>query len=80
MNSEFHRSRRQQFYGNMGDNEALILFAGSAPRKTADADYRFFANRNFYYMTGILQKESVLLAVTHAGYVVESLFILPKDP
>ena len=80
MNSEFHRSRRQQFYGNMGDNEALILFAGSAPRKTADANYRFFANRNFYYMTGILQKESVLLAVKHGGDVVETLFILPKDP
>ncbi len=79
MNSEFHRSRRQQFYGNMGDNEALILFAGSAPRKTADSSYRFFANRNFYYMTGILQKESVLLAMKHGGDVVETLFILPKD-
>jgi Xaa-Pro aminopeptidase len=79
MNAEFHRARRQQFYGNMSDNEALILFAGSAPRKTADASYRFFANRNFYYMTGILQKESVLLAVKRDGDVEETLFMLPKD-
>ena len=79
MNAEFHRSRREQFYGNMSDNEALILFAGSAPRKTADASYRFFANRNFYYMTGILQKESVLLAVKRDGDVEETLFMLPKD-
>jgi Xaa-Pro aminopeptidase len=79
MNAEFHRSRREPFYGNMGDNEALILFAGSAPRKTADASYRFFANRDFYYMTGILQKESVLLAVKRDGEVEETLFMLPKD-
>jgi Xaa-Pro aminopeptidase len=80
MTSDFYRSRRQQFYGNMGDNEALILFAGSAPKRTGDATYRFFANRNFYYMTGILQKESVLLAVKQGGAVVETLFMLPKDP
>jgi Xaa-Pro aminopeptidase len=79
MNSELHRTRRQKFYETMGENEALILFAGSAPRKTADANYRFFANRNFYYLTGLLQKESVLLAVKHGGAVVETLFVLPKD-
>ena len=79
MTSEFYSSRRQQFYENMSDNEALILFAGSAPKKTGDATYRFFANRNFYYMTGVLQKESVLLAVKQGGAVVETLFMLPKD-
>ncbi|MDP6630158.1 MAG: aminopeptidase P N-terminal domain-containing protein [Kiritimatiellia bacterium] len=80
MKAEFHRSRREQFYRNMSDHDALVLFAGSAPRKTADASYRFFANRNFYYMTGILQKESVLLAVKRDGDVEETLFVLPKDP
>ena len=69
MNAEFHRSRREQFYRNMSDHEALVLFAGSAPRKTTDASYRYFANRNFYYMTGVLQKESVLLAVKRDGDV-----------
>lgn len=75
-----HALRRQRFYKHLKDGEALILFAGSAPRKTADACYPFFANRNFYYLTGILQAESVFMAVKHRGEVAETLFVHPKDP
>ncbi len=64
----------------MGEGEALILFAGSAPRKTADAFYPFFTNRNFYYLTGILQANSSFLAVNKGGNIEETLFIHPKDP
>jgi Xaa-Pro aminopeptidase len=64
----------------MGKGAALILFAGAAPRKTADARYPFFANRNFFYLTGILQAESVFLAVNRGGETDEYLFILPKNP
>lgn len=72
--------RRQRLYKNLTDGEALILFAGSAPRKSADACYRYFANRNFYYLTGILQSESVFLAVKSGGTVEETLFVHPKSP
>lgn len=58
----------------------MILFAGTAPRKTADACYPFFANRNFYYLTGILQVESIFFAVNRGGNVEETLFIQDKDP
>lgn len=74
-----HLPRREKFYQNLADGEAVILFAGSAPRKTADANYQYFANRNFYYLTGILQCETVFLAVKSAGKVEETLFIHPKD-
>ena len=75
-----HQVRRKRFYQNLDPGEALILFAGSAPRKTADASYRFFGNRNFHYLTGILQAESVFLAVNHGGDVEETLFIHEKNP
>lgn len=64
----------------MSDGEALILFAGVAPRKSADASYRFFANRNFHYLTGIVQSGSVFLAHKSGGEVAETLFVHPKDP
>jgi Xaa-Pro aminopeptidase len=80
VNESIHRNRRQRFYSHLKQNEALILFAGSAPRKTADAKYPFFANRNFYYLTGILQAESVFMAINHGGEIEELLFIHPKDP
>jgi Xaa-Pro aminopeptidase len=75
-----HQLRRKQFYKNLSEGEALILFAGSAPRKTADACYPFFANRNFFYLTGILQVNSIFMAVNKGGEVEETLFIHPKEP
>lgn len=80
MSSNLHRLRRQQFYEHLNEGEALILFAGSVSRKTADAHYPFFANRNFYYLTGILQADSVLLAVSGGGGIEETLFVHKKDP
>jgi Xaa-Pro aminopeptidase len=75
-----HRTRRNRLYAHLKPGEAMILFAGKAPRKTADARYPFFANRNFFYLTGVLQSESVFMAA-HLGSVVEEfLFILPKEP
>lgn len=81
MENSIHRTRREQFYEKMEEGEAAILFAGSAPRKSADANYRYFANRNFYYLTGILQGESIFLAVKGGGGAIEeTLFVHQKDP
>jgi Xaa-Pro aminopeptidase len=75
-----HQLRRKQFYQNLNAGEAVILFAGAAPRKTADACYPFFANRNFYYLTGILQVDSIFFAINKGGNIEEALFIQDKDP
>jgi Xaa-Pro aminopeptidase len=75
-----HLLRRKRFYENLNVGECLILFAGSAPRKTADASYPFFANRNFFYLTGITQSNSVFMAVNKGGEIEETLFIHKKDP
>jgi Xaa-Pro aminopeptidase len=64
----------------LNEGEALILFVGSAPKKSADAHYPYFANRNFYYLTGILQSESIFLAVKNEGHFEETLFVHPKGP
>lgn len=74
-----HQLRRKEFYKNLNAGEALILFAGSPPRKTADASYPFFANRNFYYLTGILQVDSMFIAINHGEKIEETLFIHPKS-
>lgn len=74
-----HQIRRKRFYENLNDGECLIMFAGSAPRKTADANYSYFANRNFFYLTGITQTGSIIMAVKNGGKIEETLFILKKD-
>lgn len=80
MHGDDHPSRRQRLYEHMRDGEALVLFSGTPPRKTADASYPFFANGNFYYLTGILQPSSIFLAVKIDGAVEETLFVHKKDP
>jgi len=74
-----HQMRRKRLYEHLEDGHVLILFAGVPPRKTADASYAFFANRNFFYLTGILQVNSVFMAVKRGHEVEETLFVNKKD-
>lgn len=80
MEREFYQGNRNRLYGQLEPGSILLLFAGVELRKSADAEYPFFANRNFVYMTGIEQKRSVLMACKDAeGKVWERLYLLPKD-
>jgi len=79
MDKTFHKQNREALYRNIEKNSVVLLFSGTAPRKTADEYYPFFANRNFVYMTGIQKPDSVFMAVVGNETVQETLFILPKD-
>ena len=81
MKKEFHMTNRTRFYEAMKPASLAVMFAGVELRKTNDEFYPFFADRSFIYLTGIEQKESVLLAVKEAsGAVSERLYLLPPDP
>ena len=81
MKKEFHMGNRARFYESMENNTLLALFSGVELRKTNDEYYPFFADRDFVYMTGIEQKNSILLAGKDAGGKVwERLYILSSDP
>lgn len=80
MEPNIHQTRRRNLYEELDEGEAILLFAGSAPRKSADASYPFFANRNFYYLTGILQEDSIFLATKTGTGVEETLFVHEKNP
>lgn len=80
MNKEFHFHNRQKLYTMLQPGSLMVLFSGNEIRKSADANYLFYANRNFVYLTGISQKESVLLVQKHwDGSIMECLYLLPKD-
>ena len=80
MEKEFHIGNRQRLYEMLDNHSLMVLFAGEEIRKSADAYYLFYADRNFVYLTGIEQKQSVLLAQKDgAGNVAECLYLLPKD-
>ena len=80
MHKEFHIGNRQKLYAMLQPGSLMVLFSGKEIRKSADANYLFHANRNFVYLTGISQKESILLAQKNLdGSVSECLYLLPKD-
>ena len=80
MNKKFYKSNRNKVLNKIKDNSLLILFAGNAPKKTADEKYQFTPNRNFYYLTGIDEENHILVLSKFSGKIKEYLFIKEVDP
>lgn len=67
--------RRQQLFQAMKDNSFVVVFAGNPVRKSADSDFKFEANRNYYYLTGLSEPSGVLLLAKTKRGNREFLFI-----
>lgn len=80
MNKSFYIGNRQRFAASMRPDSIAVLFAGREIRKTHDEYYPFFAQRNFVYLTGIQQKNSVLVICKDSDAIIsQRLYILPGD-
>ena len=72
--------RRKQLMGEKSGPCMIVIFSGSAPMKSLDAEYPFYVDRNFYYLTGIERENMILLMrKTASGEYDEHLFIEPFD-
>ncbi|KYD05928.1 Xaa-Pro aminopeptidase [Heyndrickxia sporothermodurans] len=80
MNKDFYVHNRKRLYEKLDEQSLLILFAGNAPQKSADEEYKFVPNRNFYYLTGIDEPNVIFLAQKTNEKVEEFLFIKKADP
>ena len=80
MERSFYAGNRARLMETAAPGTLVMLFSDEEIRKSADANYLFYADRNFVYLTGIEQKESVLmLGKDEEGHVWERLYLLPKD-
>ena len=73
-------SRRQRLLSQLPDQSLTFFFAGNPKQKTADQDYPFCVDRNFYYLTGSDRPRQILLLVKQDGNVSEWLFFERPDP
>jgi Xaa-Pro aminopeptidase len=80
MNREFFTKNRAKLQSQLADRSITVLFAGRAPKKSADETYEFTPNRNFYYLTGIEKPHAILMMVKWGEKVEETLFIERPDP
>ena len=78
MDNSFFIGNRQELYEKIEAGSLAVVFSGSAPRKTNDEYYPFFANRNFMYLTGVDQSEAILLCLKDES-PEEMLYIPPPD-
>ena len=72
-----YKLRRNKLYDLLGDKGVLFLSSGFEVHRSADEAYPFSVNRNFYYLSGINQKDSFL--VVDLSTKKETLYILDND-
>ncbi|WP_148550435.1 aminopeptidase P family protein [Paraclostridium bifermentans] len=70
---------RKNLIKKMKEESLLILFAGDAPFRSADQQYKFTPNRNFYYLTGIDDKKVILTILKTETEVIENIYVQRED-
>ena len=80
MDKSFFTRNRNTLYETLPDGALFLLFSGLDSHRSSDEDFRFFANRNFVYMTGITEPDCILLARRVRGTILETLFVRDPDP
>ena len=61
MKPEFYKENRDNFAARLKPGALALFFSGEIQRKSSDDDYPWYASRNFVYLTGIEQHDSVLM-------------------
>ncbi|MFZ9196813.1 MAG: aminopeptidase P N-terminal domain-containing protein [Bacilli bacterium] len=75
MDAKEYSLRRDKLLSQVMEQSIVILFAGGLVKSSADATYPFVVNKNFFYLTGIEQENSILVMVKTPTTVKTYLFI-----
>lgn len=79
MDKKVYSEHRKALMNKIDNNSMIILFAGSAPKKTGDEVYQFTPDRNFYYLTGISEENHIVVLSKFNNEVSEKLFLKEID-
>lgn len=74
---DLYKDSRARLSNNMDNGDVLVLFSGISPQRSADTNYQFSVNRNFYYLTG-LDRENFALAITKYNDTVKTTLFIEK--
>ena len=80
MSTDFFSNNRKKLIEALDDNSILVLFSGEAPQKSADQQYNYTANRNFYYLTGLERENFILFISKKNNQIKQTLFIEEINP
>ncbi|RBP38704.1 aminopeptidase P N-terminal domain-containing protein [Garciella nitratireducens] len=80
MEKDFYKRNRNKLIEKMKKDSIAIVFSGQSIHRSADAEYPFLVNRNFYYLTGLEEENIILMIIKKEGEIQEELFIEQADP
>ena len=81
----FHAGRRAAVREMMPKNSVALFFASQVRNRNNDVDYVYAQNKNFYYLTGLEEPNSLLLIFKEPVTILEKtgtefLFVQPRNP
>lgn len=80
MKSEFFKKNRENYLNKCVDSSLSLFYSGKVFQKTADQDFAFEVDKNFYYLAGINQANAILALVKESDKTKSILFIEENDP
>lgn len=75
----YHTKKRELLLTKIKDRSMVLLTSGSFIKKSADENYPFSVNPNFYYLTGIDEANVMLLMVKTKAISIQQLYIAKPD-
>lgn len=76
----FYEKNREQFFAQMPLNSVAIIFSAKQKQRSNDTNFPFRQDSNFYYLTGFLEDDAVLVMKKDENKNESILFVHPKDP
>lgn len=80
MDNKFFIKNRQMFLDKCVESSLSLFFSGKTFQRSADADFKFEVDKNFYYLAGINQANVILALVKEKNSTRNVLFIEKNDP
>ena len=76
MNKSFYKKNRKKLFARLEDEACMvILSSGYSVTRSADENYPFQVNSNFFYLTGVTQEKVHLVLLKKGEEVKELLYI-----
>ena len=79
MTELFFRNNRRKLFDYLQEGQAAIFFAGRALKKLGDEYYPFTPDRNFYYLTGIVEENCIFFFGKQAGGETAEILYIKRD-
>jgi Xaa-Pro aminopeptidase len=73
-------ARRARVMDRLGADALLVLWSAPPARFSADVDYEYRQDANLYYLTGLVQEETILVLMPGNESRREILFVKDRNP